>query len=318
MVSTLGSGIASTLRPFGSRYSVTPSIDATACGAGGAASRAGCGAAQATSASAAATANRLKSFLAALLAETGPQFLAAHVLAGLADFLAPRKARAALGFAARRVLRLRAHLLHHALVVLGAALALARGARAARGVLHLRHALFAGLRILLLSAHLPQHAVAVLRTLLPLAGLLRLRALGPQLLARLVGAGRLCVQARGRRGEQRADERWQNPHRYASCFSIVAASDTSNLPGASTFNCLTTPLSTSIEKRCMRVPMPRALRSSSRPSFLVHSAEPSARKRILPSAFWSRPQCAMTKASLVARHHTSLTPFFLSESMFCT
>ena len=99
---------------------------------------------------------------------------------------------------------------------------------------------------------------------------------------------------------------------------MVAASETSNLPGPSTLSCFTTPLSTSIEKRCMRVPMPRAFRSSSRPSALVHCALPSPRKRILPSAFCSRPQCAMTKASLVATHHTSFTPFFFSWSMFCT
>src|SRR5262245_36091029 len=105
---------------------------------------------------------------------------------------------------------------------------------------------------------------------------------------------------------------------YQSCFSMVPASETSNLTGPSTLRPFTTPLSTTIEKRLMRVPMPRALRSSSRPSALVHCALPSARKRILPSAFWSRPQCAMTNASLTATHHTSLTPFFFSASMFCT
>src|SRR5437588_11413370 len=115
IVSTLGSGIASTLSPFGSRYSVTPSIETTGAGFG-AASFLGVGAAQATSASAAAAANRLKLFLAALLANTGAELLAALVLAGLADSGAPREARFALGLAARRVLRLRAHLLHHALV----------------------------------------------------------------------------------------------------------------------------------------------------------------------------------------------------------
>ena len=54
-----------------------------------------------------------------------------------------------------------------------------------------------------------------------------------------------------------------------SCFSIVSASETSNLPGASMLSVLTTPLSTSIEKRWQRTPMPRALRSSSRPSAFV-------------------------------------------------
>ncbi len=54
-----------------------------------------------------------------------------------------------------------------------------------------------------------------------------------------------------------------------SCFSIVSASDTSYLPGASTFSAFTTPLSTSIEKRWQRMPSPFAARSSSRPSAFV-------------------------------------------------
>src|SRR5262249_36524291 len=250
---------------------------ASLCGAGaasvlgaGATSVLGAGAAQARSASAAAAANRLKSFLAALLANAGLELLAALVLAGLADALASREACAAFGLAAPRVLRLGAHLLHHALVVRGPLSSLARGARPARRVLHPGHALLAGLRVLLLRAHLLQHAVAVLGAALAGAGLLGLLALGAQLLAALLGAGRLRLQVGRPHGEQRADQRSREPH--ASCFSIVAASDTSNLPGASTFSCLTTPLSTSIEKRCMRVPMPRAFRSSSRPSFLVQSA----------------------------------------------
>src|SRR5437899_8883855 len=101
IVSTLGSGIVSSLSPLGSRYSVTPSMEATGAGlagvasvlGAGAASFLGAGAAQATSASAAAAANRLKSFLAALLANAGPELLAALVLAGLVDARAPRDAR---------------------------------------------------------------------------------------------------------------------------------------------------------------------------------------------------------------------------------
>ena len=54
-----------------------------------------------------------------------------------------------------------------------------------------------------------------------------------------------------------------------SCFSIVSASDTSYLPGASMLSAFTTPLSTSIEKRWQRTPMPRAVESSSRPSAFV-------------------------------------------------
>ena len=47
------------------------------------------------------------------------------------------------------------------------------------------------------------------------------------------------------------------------------ASDTSYLPGASMLSVFTTPLSTSIEKRWQRTPMPRAVRSNSRPSAFV-------------------------------------------------
>src|SRR5581483_1983576 len=176
IVSTLGSGMVSTLRPFGSRYSLTPSMETSAAGLAGGASLRGVGAAQATSASAAATANRLKLFLGALLADARSQLLAALVLAGFADTRAAREARLAFGLAARGVLRLGAHLFHHAFVVIGAALALARGARTARGVLHLGDALFAGLGILLLRAHLLQHAVAVHGAALTGAAFLCLRA----------------------------------------------------------------------------------------------------------------------------------------------
>ncbi len=54
-----------------------------------------------------------------------------------------------------------------------------------------------------------------------------------------------------------------------TCVSIFSAPLTSYLPGASTFSAFTTPSSTSIEKRWQRTPMPRAVRSSSRPSFFV-------------------------------------------------
>src|SRR5439155_20339656 len=171
-----------------------------------------------------------------------------------------------------------------------------------------------------------QHAFAVLHACLSLARLLGLRARGLHLVAPLfaslgilglraieagsVGLRRLCMQSR-----TRSDERCSNNGEQSfqpSCLSMVPASETSNLPGPSTLTCFTTPLSTSIEKRFMRVPMPRAFKSSSRPSALAQAALPSARKRILPSAFWSRPQCAMTNASLVATHQIWLTPFFFS------
>jgi len=71
---------------------------------------------------------------------------------------------------------------------------------------------------------------------------------------------------------------------------------------------LTTPSSTSMEKRWQRMPMPRGVRSSSRPSFFVKSAEPSAIMRILLPTFWSRPQAFMTNASLTLRHQISSMP----------
>ena len=52
-----------------------------------------------------------------------------------------------------------------------------------------------------------------------------------------------------------------------------------------------------------------------RPSFLLYSALPSAMKRILPPAFWSRDQAPITKGSFTAKHHTSSTPFAFSLSM---
>src|SRR2546423_10679821 len=266
----------------------------------------------------AARAPATNSSLAALFADAGPELVAALVLARVADLLAPCHAAAHLGFAFGGVLRLRAARLHHAIRLLSALFAFAGGAQALRLVAQLRDALLARLRIPRLRAHLVRHALGVRGALAAGAGLLGAAACSDDFVAaRVFALGRLRVRERGAR-EQRRRENGVDRLFQASCFSIVAASDTSNLPGASTLSCFTTPLSTSIEKRCMRVPMPRALRSSSRPSLRVHSAEPSPRKRSLPSAFCSRAQCAMTKASLVATHQISLTPFFLSSPMFCT
>src|SRR4051812_36647901 len=64
--------------------------------------------------------------------------------------------------------------------------------------------------------------------------------------------------------------------------------------------------------------MLRALRSSSRPSFFVHSPLPSASMRTLPPAFWSRPHAAMTNASFTATHQISSTPLPFSLSKFFT
>src|ERR1041384_1855300 len=114
IVSAPGSGMVSTLSPFASRYSVTPSIEVT---------REGSSAAAAASASASrkvATARRFKLLLAELLADAALALLALLVLAGFAHFLAPCHALLALRFASRRVLGLRAHLVNHALLALGA------------------------------------------------------------------------------------------------------------------------------------------------------------------------------------------------------
>ena len=54
-----------------------------------------------------------------------------------------------------------------------------------------------------------------------------------------------------------------------NALSMVPASLTSNFPGASTLTAFTTPSSTSNEKRCARMPMPRGVRSFSRPSFFT-------------------------------------------------
>src|SRR5258708_12737932 len=124
--------------------------------------------------------------LLVVIADAGLQFFAALVLAGFADPFAPGHAFLAGGFALARILRRRAHLLHHALVVLGAALAFARGARTLHAVLRLAHALFAALRILRLGAHLLQHAFAMLRAGLAMAGLLSLGARGLHLVAPLL------------------------------------------------------------------------------------------------------------------------------------
>src|SRR5216117_1625067 len=101
----------------------------------------------------AARAPATSSFRAAVLADAGLQLFAALVLAGFADLLAPRDALLAERFALGRILRLGAHLLHHALLVVGPLLSFAGGARVAVHALRLGRALFAGLRVLLLRAH---------------------------------------------------------------------------------------------------------------------------------------------------------------------
>src|SRR6267143_6760258 len=137
-----------------------------------------------------------RSFLAALFADAGFQLFAALVLAGLADLLAARQALAADGLAPGGILRFRAHLLHHALLVLRAVLAFAGGPRVALRAAPLRRALLAGLRVLGLGAHLLHHALAPRGALFALAGLLGLGMRGPHLRRALfAGLGILRLRA---------------------------------------------------------------------------------------------------------------------------
>ncbi len=60
--------------------------------------------------------------------------------------------------------------------------------------------------------------------------------------------------------------------------------------------------------------MPRAVRSSSSPTFFVNSAEPSAIMRTLPAVCWSRPHAPITNGSLTEMHQISSMPFAFSAS----
>src|SRR5438105_2916704 len=79
----------------------------------------------------AARAPARRSFRAALFADAGLQLFAALVLAGLADPVAARHALLVERFALGGIARLRADLVHHAVLVRGAGLAFAGGARIA-------------------------------------------------------------------------------------------------------------------------------------------------------------------------------------------
>src|SRR6267142_1031928 len=166
------------------------------------------------SSSGAARAPASRLFLAALFVDAGLQLFAALVLAGFADFLAACQALLAERFALGGVLRFRAHLLHHALVVLGALLAFAGGARIAVRGFRLGRAVLAGLGILRLRAHRLHHALAPLDALLSLAGLLGLGVRGFHLRHALLAGLRLLgfravegVLLRvGAAREQRADK----------------------------------------------------------------------------------------------------------------
>ena len=64
--------------------------------------------------------------------------------------------------------------------------------------------------------------------------------------------------------------------------------------------------------------MPKPVASSSSPNALVSSALPSASIITLPSAPWSLPQAAMTKASLTDMHTIKSTPFAVMASALFT
>ncbi len=78
---------------------------------------------------------------------------------------------------------------------------------------------------------------------------------------------------------------------------------------------LTTPSSINAEKRWQRVPMPRAFRSSSRPSALVYAALPSPIIRTLPAVCWSFAHAPITNASFTDMQMISSTPLALSLSI---
>src|SRR5947207_12421924 len=149
-VSMPGSGSVSRRRPFASWYSVTPSSETILRGASAATAQA----AHSSEATANSRFIRLESALFLLLA-TLLRFLDA-------------------GFTLRRVFRVRAHLVAHAIAVRVALLACAGLLGLAMRRLHLCGALHAGLRILRLGAHLLAHAIAARVALLAFAGFLGL------------------------------------------------------------------------------------------------------------------------------------------------
>src|SRR5213083_3074597 len=193
-VSMPGSGSVSRRRPFASWYSVTPSSETTLRGASAATAQA--------AHSSEATANSRFIRLGAL-------FL---LLATLLRFLGA-------GFTLRRVFRLRAHLVAHAIAARVALLACAGLLGLAMRRLHLRGALQAGLGILRLGAHLLAHAVAARVALLAFAGLfgaavrrfeLRDAFLATRGILRLRAVDGLGENAGAGREEQHADQGFEH------------------------------------------------------------------------------------------------------------
>src|SRR6267143_2247805 len=155
-VSMPGSGSVSRRMPFASWYSVTPSSETTLRGASAAAAKQ---LTQAAHSSKVAADSRFISNSRKPGAEK--LFLLLPAFAG----------RLGAGFTLRRVFRLRAHLVAHAVAVRVALLARAGFFGLAMRRLHLRGALQAGLGILRLGAHLLAHAVVARGALLAFAGL---------------------------------------------------------------------------------------------------------------------------------------------------
>src|SRR5882762_7134940 len=155
-VSMPGSGSVSRRMPFASWYSVTPSSETTLRGASAAAAKPPT---QAAHSSKVAADSRFISKSRKPGAEK--LFLLLPAFAG----------RLGAGFTLRRVFRLRAHLVAHAIAVRVALLARAGLLGLAVRRLRLRGALQAGLGILRLGAHLLAHAVAARVALLAFAGL---------------------------------------------------------------------------------------------------------------------------------------------------
>src|SRR2546425_4901216 len=200
-VSMPGSGSVSRRRPFASWYSVTPSSETTLRGASAATAQA--------AHSSKLTAN---SRFISKSQKPGAErlFLLLPAFAG----------RLGAGFTLRRVFRLRAHLVAHAIAVRVALLACAGLlGLAMRRRLHLRGALQAGLGILRLGAHLPAHAVAARVALLAFAGLfgaavrrfeLRDAFLATRGILRLRAVDGLGENAGAGREEQHADQGFEH------------------------------------------------------------------------------------------------------------
>ena len=104
---------------------------------------------------------------------------------------------------------------------------------------------------------------------------------------------------------------------YQSCPSMVSALETRYSPGGSWFSTLTIPLSTIMEKRWQRMPMPCSVKSNSYPMALLNRALPSPAMMILSPTSCSLPQAPITKASFTDRQIMESIPFsFNAAALF--